>query len=566
MSKIGGWEYDVKTKKTTWTEEVYRIHGLPKEFDTNNVSKCIEFYTPQDRPAIEHAFYEAVENGVPYELELQFISAEGSNLWVRTIGKPIVQNGRIIKVVGYIMDITDLKRSEQDLLEKEEKYRTIFDNTGTAMLIIEEDTTVSLVNDEMLKLVGYTREEFGVNMSWTKFVAKDDLERMREYHSLRRVNPDEAPKSYEFKLIDRYGKMHETFLTISMIPGTKRSIVSLQDVTLLREAEKKIAESERRYRSIFDNAVEGIFQTTSDGKILTLNMSAARMFGYDSPEEMISSVTSIGKQLYVNADDREKWKRVVEQHGEVKNFEISAVKKDGGYFWAVFNARVVKDRAGRISYYEGTIEDITYRKNAEESLKQTLAKLRKSLAGTIQAMSLTVESKDPYTAGHQRRVSSLARSIAFEMKLPNDTIDNIRMAGNVHDIGKISVPAEILVKPTKLSDIEMSLIKVHSQSGYNILKDVELPYPIAEMVHQHHERLDGSGYPQGLKADQILLESKILSVADVVEAIATNRPYRPALGIDAALSEIEKNKGILYDIEVVDVCVRLFKERKFKFE
>jgi putative nucleotidyltransferase with HDIG domain len=181
-------------------------------------------------------------------------------------------------------------------------------------------------------------------------------------------------------------------------------------------------------------------------------------------------------------------------------------------------------------------------------------------------LSSTVETRDPYTAGHQRKVSNLARTIAQEMGLSSDTVDIIRMAGIIHDIGKISVPAEILSKPGKISDVEMKLIKVHSKSGYDILKDVGLPYPIAEVVIQHHERLDGSGYPQGLKDSQILLEARIISVADVVEAISSFRPYRPGFGIDVALEEIEKNKGILYDAEVVEACLKLFREKGFGFE
>ena len=179
---------------------------------------------------------------------------------------------------------------------------------------------------------------------------------------------------------------------------------------------------------------------------------------------------------------------------------------------------------------------------------------------------MTVEARDPYTSGHQMKVSRLARAIAQDMALPNDTIDNIRMAGIIHDIGKISVPAEILSKPGKLTDIEFGLIKVHPQSGYDILKDAELPHPIAEIVLQHHERLDGSGYSHGLKDGQIILEARIVAVADVVEAMSSHRPYRPALGIEAALEEIEKHKGILYDKKVVEICSQLFKEKEFRFE
>ncbi len=177
-----------------------------------------------------------------------------------------------------------------------------------------------------------------------------------------------------------------------------------------------------------------------------------------------------------------------------------------------------------------------------------------------------VEMRDPYTAGHQRRVADLARSIASEMGLSKDQIDGIRTAGLIHDIGKISVPAEILSRPEKLTNLAFELIKTHAQSGYDILKDIEFPWPIARIVHEHHERMDGSGYPNGLTGDEIFLESRILAVADVVEAIASHRPYRPALGIEKALEEISQNRDILYDPEVVDACLRLFEEKGFKWK
>jgi len=181
-------------------------------------------------------------------------------------------------------------------------------------------------------------------------------------------------------------------------------------------------------------------------------------------------------------------------------------------------------------------------------------------------MALTVETRDPYTAGHQVRVAKLATMIAREMNLSQDQVEGVNMAAEIHDIGKISVPAEILSKPSKLSDIEFQLIKIHPEAGYNIVKDIDFPWPIGTMIVQHHERINGSGYPKGLKGEEILPETRVLSVADVVEAIASHRPYRPAYGIDIAIDEISQNKGILYDPETVDACLRLIKDKGFKFE
>ena len=185
---------------------------------------------------------------------------------------------------------------------------------------------------------------------------------------------------------------------------------------------------------------------------------------------------------------------------------------------------------------------------------------------SIDTMSNIIEVKDPYTSGHQQRVSQLATAIAKELHLSEDKIEKIKIASLIHDIGKIGLPTEILSKPTRLSDIELSLIKEHSQIGYHILKSIDFYYPVANIVSQHHEKINGSGYPGGLKGDEILLEAKIICVADVVEAMSSHRPYRPALGIDKALEEISQNRGIFYDQKIVDVCLKLFKEKEFKFE
>ncbi|MCE5211275.1 MAG: HD domain-containing protein [Deltaproteobacteria bacterium] len=208
-------------------------------------------------------------------------------------------------------------------------------------------------------------------------------------------------------------------------------------------------------------------------------------------------------------------------------------------------------------------QEIAGHKKAKEDLQRTLDTLKNSVNTTINVMASAVEARDPYTAGHQIRSANLACAIAEEMGLPREKIDGIRMAGSIHDIGKLSIPAEILTKPTKLTNLEFSLIKEHSLIGYEMLKHVESPWPLAQVIYQHHERIDGSGYPRNLKGNEILIEARILAVSDVVESMASHRPYRPSLGIEAALEEIEKNKGILYDTAVADACLRLFKDNKY---
>ena len=203
---------------------------------------------------------------------------------------------------------------------------------------------------------------------------------------------------------------------------------------------------------------------------------------------------------------------------------------------------------------------------AEDEREAAYRALDKALTDSIAAMSKIVEIRDPYTAGHQTRVADLSVAIARELKLPEERVKYIRIAALIHDIGKIYIPSDILSKPGKLRDMEWQLIKIHAQGSYDILKTIEFPWPIAQIAWQHHERLDGSGYPNGLNADDILLEAKILAVADVVEAMSSYRPYRPALGIEKALDEISRNRGVLYDPNIVDACLKLFYENSFKFE
>ena len=213
-----------------------------------------------------------------------------------------------------------------------------------------------------------------------------------------------------------------------------------------------------------------------------------------------------------------------------------------------------------VESYRIIVRNVKLSESLYKELKKSTDKVKTNIEGTIHAMAMTVEMRDPYTAGHQRQVADLASAIAVKMGIPREQRDSIHLAGTIHDIGKMQVPTEILSKCGKLTELEFDMIKTHSQAGYDILKTIEFQWPIAEFVLQHHERMDGSGYPSGLKGESILIEARILSVADVVDAIVPHRPYRPALGIEKAQEEIFDNRGIVYDSDVVDACLSIISE------
>jgi len=242
--------------------------------------------------------------------------------------------------------------------------------------------------------------------------------------------------------------------------------------------------------------------------------------------------------------------------------DYSAVREK----WLHFTSAVVRDASGDILGAVETMTDISPLKQAEEELRKSLEKLQKAMTGTVEAMAVIVETRDPYTAGHQHQVARISRRIAEEMKLPPERIEALHMAAYIHDIGKIYVPGEILSKPGRLSEVELNIIKMHPQVAYEILKTIEFPWPIAEIIYQHHERLDGTGYPRGLEDGEICMESRILGVVDVFESMASHRPYRPTLGLERAVDEISKNRGILYDPAVVDTLLKLVEEKKITLE
>ena len=332
-----------------------------------------------------------------------------------------------------------------------------------------------------------------------------------------------------------------------------------------RQAEARMRESEERFKRYFELGLIGMVLSSPTEGTLEVNDEACRMLGYERHE-----ILRMSWEQVTHPDDLEAGLACAKRlfAGEIDGYTLDKryIRKDGRVIYGTMSAKCVRGADGSIDYIVSMIQDITKRKEAEERLGSTLNNLRKAIGGTIQAIVQVVEMRDPYTAGHQRRVADLARSIAAEMGVPPDMAEGIRIAAVIHDIGKVSVPAEILSKPGKLTQNEIELIKDHPVTGYDILKDVEFPWPVAEIIWQHHERLDGSGYPRGLKGDKVLLEARIIALADVVEAMASHRPFRPSRGIDAALDEIRKNRGILYDPAVVDACLALFLEKGYALQ
>ena len=329
-----------------------------------------------------------------------------------------------------------------------------------------------------------------------------------------------------------------------------------------RNVAKALRESEERYRTLFEGSKDAIYITSADNRFVEFNRASLCLFGY-TREEFMKMASS---EIFLNPRDLIKLEKEIRDKGYVKDYEVKFRNSDGEEIICLITSTERLGNDGSIREYQTIVRDITKRNQRQRRLQETLEMLRRSLNGVIKCVEHIIEMKDPYTAGHQRRVTDLARAIAKEMDSPGVEVDAIRMAGIIHDIGKISVPAEILSKPGLLTEIELSILRSHARIGYDILKEIEWPYPVAEIVLQHHERIDGSGYPQGLSGEDILLEARILGVADVVESMNSPRPYRPALGIDKALEEISINRGILYDKDVVDTCLRVFREKGFEWD
>jgi len=367
------------------------------------------------------------------------------------------------------------------------------------------------------------------------------IERNEAKRKIQRANDE-----LEGKVIERTKKLSETLKSL--------------------EEEIKIREEYERELKVKDNAIESSINpiTMGDlqGNITYVNRAFLKLMNYDDKEKVIGrNGTSFWHAMNKAGEILETVKK-----GESWEGELVVKRENNTDFCCHLAANLVKDKSGIPRNIMASFIDISKQKKAEEALKKNLENIKSMMEASFRALSAVVNLRDTYTGRHQKRVTQLTLEIAKKMNLNSEQISILRYASMVHDVGKIRISSEILNKPGKLSDLQISFIHEHPVIGRDLFKKVEFASPIAEIIYQHHERMDGSGYPEGLKGDKIMLEAKIIAVADVVEAMSSHRPYRPSLGIEKALKEIEDNSGRLYDPQVVDACVDLFRSEKFKFE
>lgn len=346
-------------------------------------------------------------------------------------------------------------------------------------------------------------------------------------------------------------------IRLTMIADRERLGIFLEREGLMRSLEK----SKERYRNLLETTSDWIWESDQEGRYTYSSPRVKNLLGYSPNEMMNKTLMDIVSPEQLRLF-KVKFKKLLRAQKPIYGLENTCLGKSGQVVVLENNAVPIFDHQDKLVGYRGIARDVTVRKVALEELKKSRDDLHASLEETVTSLASTAEKRDPYTAGHQQRVDLLACAIAKELGLADQEIEGIHIAALLHDIGKITLPSEYLTKPTKLSKEERAIIKFHTEVGYDILKNIHFPWPVAEIVYQHHEHLDGSGYPRGLTDKEILLEAKIITVADVVEAMSSHRPYRPSLGINKALDEIRSGRGTRYHAPSVDACLHLILEKK----
>jgi PAS domain S-box-containing protein/putative nucleotidyltransferase with HDIG domain len=461
--------------------------------------------------------------------------------------------------------LQERKQAEEEQRKSEERFKLIFTYAPDAYYLNDLKGKFIDGNKAAEKTTGYKREELiGGSFLKLNLLSLDQLPKAAILLAKNAIGIATGPDEFILKRKD--GEKVRVEISTHPVTIENRTVVLgiARDITERMQTEEARRQAEENFRRSIAESPLGISIVSAEDEMLYANRAILDIYGYKDIEELKSTPVKNRYAPESYAEYQLRKKKRMDGADYPSEYEIGIIRKTG----EIRRLRVFRKA---ISWngqkqFQAIYQDITEQKKVEEKLKKTLISLRNALDGVVKVLSVTTEKRDPYTAGHQRRVADLAWAIGKEMGLGAERVEGMRIAGTIHDIGKMSIPAEILSKPARLTDIENMLIQSHAQVGHDILHGIDFSWPIAEMVLQHHERMNGSGYPLRLKGEDILLEARILAVSDVVEAMASHRPYRPALGIEAALEEIDENKGVLYDSDVAAACLKLFREKGFIFK
>jgi len=454
----------------------------------------------------------------------------------------------------------------------------VLDSVNGLFCVYDTEGQIIYMNQKFKDLVNYPNEIL-YEMNISDLAIERHKKRIRE--RIRSCQYEGQERSWEMPLRSRDGSEFIVIAKTSPLYQNKQivgEILLVEDITERKKVEAEVRESQRHLADTIESLPDATIVIDHEGRVLYWNREMVELTGVPASEIVGKGDYEYALPFYglrrpilidmivdpqVHFDEQYIY---VHREGKVLYTETTTGKLKGKQRILWGRAAPLFNTKGQIVGAIESVRDITDRKKAEEDLIKHNEKLEAIFSGTVSALAITTEKRDQYTAGHQHRVAALACEIAREMDLPDRMINDIKIAGTLHDIGKLYVPLDILSQTGKLSDIELLFIKTHPAAGYDILKSIPFEGPIAEIILQHHERLDGSGYPRGLAGDEILLQARILSVADVVEAMASHRPYRTALGLEKALEEIQTNAGRLYDESVVNACVRVIGDKKFEFD
>lgn len=462
-----------------------------------------------------------------------------------------------------------VEQQNQQIKESEQRYLRIMDSIKDEFFFYAHNTEgiLTYLSPSVSTILGYSKEELLAHYS-TYFTDNPLNQQVDKYTKLA-LTGEEQP-AYELEIYHKDGSVHWLEVKEAPVFSSNGEAIAIEglahDITERKEYQKNLLASQAHLEEAQHLGHMGHWDFDLQNNQLTWSKEVYRMLGIDSQSD-------ISYELFlslVHPDDIEKVKHAYELtiHDQ-QEYDIThriIRKNDGEVRYVHERSKEERDEQGHVIRSVGTVQDITERVLLEKEQVKNQKRFKSALKQTIQAISLTLESRDPYTAGHQKRVSQLSCAIAKELGFNQKAIEGIEMGSLIHDIGKINLPAEILSKPSRLSETEWALIQTHSEAGYAIVKDINFPWPVQDIILQHHERLDGSGYPNGIKDDEIIPEARIVMVADVVEAMSSHRPYRPGKGIDIALEEIKKNRGTLFDAKVVDACLRIFENKIFAFD